>query len=98
MRAPRDGGRRRGAGRGARAHAVSAQGDEGNDDVCTDISGSNTVSNTCENRRKLTDTPACFPADATVQLADGTTKPMRALRSGDKVLDADGKSLPPAWR
>ena len=96
MRAPRAGERRRVARRGERAHVVSAQGLDGDGDVCTDLSSLNTVHYTCEDRRKLTDTPACFPADAAVQLADGTTKPMRALRNGDKVLDADGKSLPPA--
>ena len=40
MRAPRDGGRRRGARRGARAHAVSGQGGPGEGDACTDL-GSN---------------------------------------------------------
>ena len=59
MRAPRDGGRRRGARRGARAHVVSAQGGSSfwggsGNDVCTDLSGSNTVSaSSCEDRRKL---------------------------------------------
>ena len=41
MRAPRDGGRRRGARRGARAHVVSTQGGSGDGDVCTDL-GDNT--------------------------------------------------------
>ena len=53
MRAPRDGGRRRGARRGARAHAVSSQGQGGDGDVCTDLSGSNTIADGCEDRRKL---------------------------------------------
>ena len=53
MRAPRDGGRRRGARRGARAHVVSVQGSYGNGDVCTDLSGSNTIAYGCEDRRKL---------------------------------------------
>ena len=48
MRAPRDGGRRRGARRGARAHAVSAQGQDGDGDVCTDLSGSNSFSTSCD--------------------------------------------------
>ena len=33
---------------------------------------------------------ACFPADATVRLADGTTKTMAQLQLGDAVLDASG--------
>ena len=38
--------------RGVRAHVVSAQGWYG-DDVCTDLSGSNTIGYGCEDRRKL---------------------------------------------
>ena len=63
MRAARDGGRRHGARRDVRTHAVSAQGNSGAGDVCTDLSGSNTVDWwTCENRRKLTHTLAAARA------------------------------------
>ena len=37
---------------------------------------------------------ACFPAAATVQLADGATKSMASLQLGDAVLDATGAYSP----
>ena len=62
MRAPRDGGRRRGsARRGARAHVVSAQGGRYYDgDVCTDLSGSNSFS-----QYGYTSCEACLGPDGT---------------------------------
>ena len=36
----------------------------------------------------------CFPADATVRLADGATKTMAELQLGDAVLDASGTHSP----
>ena len=53
---------RRGTGR-AGARRIVAQGNSGAGDVCTDLSGSNTVDWwTCENRRKLTHTLAAARA------------------------------------
>ena len=81
MRAPRDGSRRRGARRGARAHAVSAQGNNGDGDVCTDLSGTsnNLDSSTCE-------TQTCYDdgnqADCTTGVTCGPSLPHWPVEDG----------------
>jgi hypothetical protein len=50
--------------------------------------GQNCVLPSCRNCQPYCVTPACFPATATVQLEDGSTKAMPDVRLGDRVLVA----------
>jgi hypothetical protein len=51
-------------------------------------SGENCQLPTCRNCEAVCVTPACFPATATVWLADGSQKAMRDVRLGDRVMVA----------
>jgi hypothetical protein len=50
--------------------------------------GEKCIQATCRNCFNYCETPGCFPATATVQLEDGTTKAMPDVRLGDRVLVA----------
>jgi MYXO-CTERM domain-containing protein len=50
--------------------------------------GENCQLPTCRNCEAVCVTPACFPATATVSLADGSQKAMRDVRLGDRVMVA----------